>query len=229
MRTAFLVIALLAVAGCATKAQQEVSRIGGVASADAPGIDACWAKVLKSPQHQALRGKMADYSDSPTLAMKINTDRATAGEAAQLLSLHQEYLSPCRKMAMESAGKVDPVIVAILAESYANTDVNYAKFVGREITWGEFVTENQALVTERRARLLAAGEKFQKNLKDSAPPDTSSQQQAAAALSNWTHRQEILLGQQKTNSVNQPRVTSCRYDGSTLNCTLLRAGTASQG
>jgi hypothetical protein len=70
-------------------------------------------------------------------------------------SLHQEYLTPCRKIALESAGKVHPAIVAILTENYAKADANYAKFVTRKITWGEFVTENQALVNQRRARLLA--------------------------------------------------------------------------
>ena len=208
---AVLAIALLAVGGCATKAQQEVSRIQAVAAADAPVIDACWRATVASPQYQALKAKMGEHSDSPTAGMKLNVHKATPDEAAQVLSLRQDYLAPCRKLAVESAGKVDPAIVVILVENYAKADANYAKFITRMISWGEFVTQNQALVTERRANLLAAGESIQKGLKESLAVETTRRQQAEAALSNWTRQQRILLG-------GQP-VTNCQYVGSVLNCT----------
>lgn len=210
MRAA-LAIALLAVGGCATKAQQEVSRIQGVAAADAPVIDACWRGTVASPPYQALKAKMGEHSDSPTVGMKLNPHKATPAEAAQIVSLRQDYLTPCRKLALESAGKVDPAIVVILAENYAKADANYAKFITRMISWGEFVTQNQALVTERRANLLAAGESIQKGLKESRAIETTGRQQAEAALSNWARQQRILLGDQ--------RVTNCQYVGSMLNCT----------
>jgi hypothetical protein len=65
-------------------------------------------------------------------------------------------------MALASAAKVDPRIVAILDESYAKADVITARLISREITWGEFVSENQAIVTQRRSELLAAGEAMQR-------------------------------------------------------------------
>jgi hypothetical protein len=211
MRVA-LAIVLFAGAGCATKAQQEVSRIEGVAAADAPVIDACWRGTVASPQYQALKAKMGEHSDSPTLGMKLNAHKATPEEAAQVLSLRQDYLTPCRKLAMESAGKVHPTIVAILAENYAKADANYAALVTYRINWGEFVTENQVLVTERRAQLLAAGESLQKRLGDAHAADSVGRGQAEAALSNWTRQQQVLLRNQ--------RVTTCQYVGSTLNCAI---------
>lgn len=164
MRALALVVALIGVGGCATEAQQEVSRIQEAAAANVAAIDACWARAMASPQHQALKGKMGDNSVAVTRAMKANAQKATPEEAAQVLSLQRDYLAPCRRLALESAGKVHPAIVAILAESYARADRNYAKFVAYMISWGEFVTENQAIVTERRARLLAAGESIQNSL-----------------------------------------------------------------
>jgi len=56
-RASALLAVLIALGGCATKAQQEVSRIQGIAAASAPVIDACWARAVASPQHQALKGK----------------------------------------------------------------------------------------------------------------------------------------------------------------------------
>ena len=67
-------------------------------------------------------------------------------------------------MALDSAAKVHPTVVAILADSYARADANTARLMAREVTWGEFVAENQAIVTNRRAELLAAGESLQRDL-----------------------------------------------------------------
>jgi hypothetical protein len=95
--------------------------------------------------------------------MKSNREKATPQEAAQLLSLQQDYLAPCRKMALAAAAKVHPAIVAILTESYAQADANTARLVARQIAWGEYVSESQAIVTHRRAELLAAGESMQRH------------------------------------------------------------------
>ena len=105
---------------------------------------------------------MGDHADSPTAAMKSSREKATPQEAVLLLSLQQEFLAPCRRMALASAAKVHPTIVAILADSYARADANTARLTNREIAWGEYVSENQAIVTQRRAELLAAGEAMQR-------------------------------------------------------------------
>ena len=158
---------LLLLGGCTGKTPPEAARVYGIAATDAPSIDACWRKVLSSPQHQALRDKTGDHADSPTGAMKSNPARATPQEAALLQSLREDYLVPCRKMALQSAAKVHPSIVAILTDSYARGDANTARLISRDITWGEYVSENQAIVTHRRAELLAAGEAMQQR---QAPP-----------------------------------------------------------
>jgi hypothetical protein len=164
MKAIFAVIALLVLGGCASKTPTEAARVHGIAATDAPAIDACWRKVLTSPPHQALKEKMGDHADSPTTAMKSNREKATPQQAALLQSLQQDYVAPCRTMALAAAAKVHPAIVTILADSYARADANTARLIDREITWGEYVSENQAIVTHRRAELLAAGEAMQRDL-----------------------------------------------------------------
>ena len=203
-------LAILAVGGCETPAQQEASRIQGVATTDAPVVDACWRRAVSSSPYQSLKGKMGEHSDSPTQVMKLNPGKATPDEAAQILWLRRDYLTPCREIALESAAKVHPAIVEILVQNYAEADENYAKFTTGKISWGEFVTENQTLVTRRRAQLLAAGEGLQRTLGQARANEAANRQRADAALSAWARQQQILLP-------NQP-VTSCRYVGSTLNC-----------
>src|SRR6187401_3726509 len=102
MKAIFLGIALLAMGGCASTTPPEAARVQGIAATDAPAIDACWRKVLASPQHQALRARTGDHADSPTAAMKSNREKATPQEAALLQSLQQDYLVPCRTMALQS-------------------------------------------------------------------------------------------------------------------------------
>lgn len=160
---AVAVAAVLALGGCASSTPPEAARVQGIAATDAPAIDACWRKALASPQYRALRDRMGDHADSPTATMKTNPAKATPQEAALLRSFQQEYLLPCRRMALESAAKVHPAITAILVDSYARADANTARLVDRDITWGEYVSENQAIVTDRRAELLAAGEKMQRD------------------------------------------------------------------
>jgi hypothetical protein len=169
MKAIFIGVALLAVAGCAGKTPPEAARVHGIAATDAPAIDACWRKALTSPQHQALKDRTGDHADSPTAAMKSNPAKVTPQEAALLRSLQQDYLAPCRRMALESAAKVHPAIVAILTDSYARADANAARLIDREITWGEYMSENQAIVTHRRAELLAAGESLQRDQQRTRP------------------------------------------------------------
>jgi hypothetical protein len=169
MKAIFIGIALLAVAGCAGKTPPEAARVHGIAATDAPAIDACWRKALTSPQHQALKDRTGDHADSPTAAMKSNPAKVTPQEAVLLRSLQQDYLAPCRRMALESAAKVHPAIVAILTDSYARADANAARLIDREITWGEYMSENQAIVTHRRAELLAAGESLQRDQQRTRP------------------------------------------------------------
>lgn len=208
---AAMALAILAVGACAPPAQQEATRIGDVAATDAPVIDACWRRLLISPAYQALKPKMGEYSDSPTAAMKINPQMATPQEVAQVLALRRDYVTACRRLALESAARVHPGIVAILAGNYAKVDANTARFATGQIAWGAFVSENQALVTERRGQLLAAGETMQRSVSQSAPPARERRQQAEASIESWTRQQQNLLP-------GQP-VASCRYAGSRLACT----------
>jgi len=111
MRAA-LAIAILAVGGCATKAQQEALRIQGVATADAPVIDACWRGTVASPPYQALKAKMGEYSDSPTLAMKTNTQHIPRNRR----SMHHRRHPPHRLHIDSSkpVASVYPIVVLFL-------------------------------------------------------------------------------------------------------------------
>src|SRR4029450_8561574 len=96
---ALAITTVLVLGGCASRTPPEAARVHGIAATDAPAIDACWRKVLTSPQHQALRDRMGEHADSPTAAVTSNPAKATPQETALLRSLQQDFLAPCRRMA----------------------------------------------------------------------------------------------------------------------------------
>ncbi len=165
---------LLLVAGCALAACQpaappapEIDRLAAAASRDTAAIDACWRAVLASPPHRTLRDRIGDHADSPSAAQRASRDRASPAEVALLVELQREHVEPCRRMAVASAAAVHPSVAAILRDSYARADATAARLKDGTITWGEYVAESQAIVTDRRAELLAAGEALQRA---AAPP-----------------------------------------------------------
>jgi hypothetical protein len=131
----------------------EAARMGTLAANEAPAIDACWRSVLASAPHRALRSRTGDHADSPSAAQKASADRASADEIAWLGVLQRDHVEPCRRLALAAAAQAHPTVAAILRESYAQADANAARLKSGSISWGEYVSESQAIVTRRRGEL----------------------------------------------------------------------------
>jgi hypothetical protein len=219
MKALALVTALLALGGCATAAQHEAAHMQQVSAEGKAAIDLCWMGIEGSPPQHALRDKMGGNA-AATLAMKANTQKATPEEAAQVLVLHQEYVMPCRKIELETAAKLSPVLAAIYASGYARSDANYANLVANKISWGEFLTERDAIAAQRRTELAAAAQSIDRHLQQAHNAEIQQRQAAAAAFSQWAYQQQVLQqNQQAINAANRPRMTNCQYVGTYLNCT----------
>jgi hypothetical protein len=220
MRALAFVVALLVLGGCATKAQQEVSRLNDVAVAGGQAIDACDQRLVQGAPYQALKAKLGPVDGATPIALKANKDKAIPAEVQALYALHQDYLTPCRKIRIETVAKLHPDLVAILAETYANGDANLVRLTTRQISWGEYLTARDAISTDSKAKSVAVFSTLQKNLDVAHASELARRQVAATALSNWAHQQQVLLQQQQTiDATNPPRTTTCRYVGATLSCT----------
>lgn len=166
----------LILAGCsaasptASPAPPEAARMQALSASDAPAIDACWRAVLQSPPHRALRARTGDHADSPSPEQKASRDRASPAEVTWLADLQRDHVEPCRRLALASAARAHPAIATILRDSYGRADANAGRLASGQITWGEYVSENQAIVTDRRAELLAAGEALQREAAGASPP-----------------------------------------------------------
>jgi hypothetical protein len=152
LKLAVLLATAMTLGACATGAQREVARMNKATTVAVTDIDACWQRVESSAPYQALKAKLppADGSAPPT-ALFFNQTKPTAEEAALLLVLRRDYVTPCRKLALEDTGKIVPSFAAVMATAYAAADADFDRLARREVSWGDY-----ALGVQRRREALGA-------------------------------------------------------------------------
>jgi hypothetical protein len=183
MRKVVAVLLTLCVAGCATAAQREVERMKSSAERGISASDACQAKVEATPDYQSIKALMPGQ-DGPSLVAQTNSSKAAPEEIRALFAVHAAAV-PCRKIRLEAAGDVSPLLVPPLAEHYARVDAAYVGLVERKLTWGEFNRAVEASRLQGKSQFEAAAAHLQRGLNQSHSAEVARRQQAAAALSNW--------------------------------------------
>lgn len=222
MRTIiFAGVALLLVGGCATQAQREYSRMGTASNQAKAAIEACVIQAKMLPSYSVVGTKLHFGDESePSLDQRMDSSKATPEEVQALLAFHREGIEPCRRVMIDEASKVHPVVPGILAEGFANGDANYIRLVKREETWGDYITATDQNVRAVRAKLAQAEQAVVGKLEASHAQEVRQRQAAAAALSNWAYQQQVLLQQQQViNAMNRPVMTNCQRVGTMVNCT----------
>jgi hypothetical protein len=185
-----------------------------------PAIEACDQRLEQSAPYQALKNRLGPTSGGVPLALKASQDKASPAEVQQIFSLHQEYLTPCRKLKLEALAQIHPALVGATAEYYAKTDAALVQLTNRQITWGQYMTQKEAINVEASAKFDAAAAEIRKNLNQSHASEMARRQQVANALAQFAYQQQVLQQrQQLIDAANRPRMTTCQYFGATLNCT----------
>jgi hypothetical protein len=219
-RWAFVGMAIL-LAGCATAAQQEATRVKDTIAREKVNIGNCTAQITASETYQALKDKLPPPDGSPpSMALQANTSKPTEQQVALLLDYHRDQLSPCRKVTLQAFANVHPAFVAIVAQSYAESDASYARLVRREISWGGFASDSYARLQATKANVSQMGRQLDGELAQAHQYEVQQRQAALSALSQWAYQQQVVMqNQQMINAMNRPVMTNCRYVGATLNCT----------
>jgi hypothetical protein len=221
MRVLALVVALFAVGGCATGAQQQAARMNEAAQVMVADANAARARATALPSYQALKDKLPPLDGSPpSMALLTDTSRPNSEEVVALLEFHRDGLSAWRAVMLQDFAKVHPAYAAVAAETYAAADQQYARLVRRETTWGEYATMSAQRTTALRGELTRVGQQIKSELANAHAYEIQQRQAAAAAFSQWAYQQQVLQqNQQAINAVNRPRMTNCQYVGTYLNCT----------
>lgn len=220
MRCLTWLLVCLVLGGCATAAQQESQRMQrGLQELDRP-MQECSQRMDASSSYKLIRRQMAGTAEAPTLEQLSNPAKATPEEVRALYDLHQNYITPCRKIILQAAAVVSAGHVAIMADWFAKSDANYLRIAQGTVTWGQANKAAADAGREAMSRIAQADAELGRSLAQSHNAEIARRQQAAAALSNYVYQQQVLIqNQQMIDAANRPRVTNCQYVGAYLNCT----------
>jgi hypothetical protein len=120
---------LLLMAGCQTAAQQESLRISATDRATVVATRSCITDVIFKPAYSELRARLHfNPESSPSLAQLSDPEIPTAEDVTNLYSAHDE-LQPCRKIALEGAGQIHPLYVALRAENFSGNSLHEWKLL----------------------------------------------------------------------------------------------------
>lgn len=215
------ILLILLTGGCATGAQQESGRIQATLADGRELTATCTARLEQSPPYQALKDKMVPLDGSAVnLSLQVNPAKATPEEVRDIYDLHQNYIMPCRKTALETASLISPALVSARAASYAAYDRLYVQLAATQISWGEFNRDFAAERVTTQARVRMAATQIEGDLKQAHTAEVQQRRMAADAFEQWAYQQQALNQQQQlVDRAYQPRITTCNYIGVTLSCT----------
>lgn len=191
--------------------------MAATAERGATSASACETAVEESADYQVFNRQAPGGFTS--LAAYANNNRTTPAEVKSIFAVHSAF-GPCRKIRLEAANEISPLLVAPFADRYALTDAAYLGLVERKLTWGEFFRAIEAARVETKKQYDAVSAQVRRGLEQSHTAEVAQRQRAAAAINQWTYQQQVLAQQQQMlNTMNAPRTTNCQYIGAQLNCT----------
>ncbi len=215
-----LLIVVLALAACDTPAQQEVRRIESESQRVEALVKPCFERALASPSALALKDKLIPYDLNTPVPLTLLADdtKPTPEQVQAIFALHAEY-QPCRKLALENLGSINPGLVAIFAEHYARQDEQAVQLTKGALTWGENAKAAQRLRQETTHKLVALWQQMNQQLAASHAAEIERRQRAGQALLMWgVYQQQLNQQQQMINAMSRPVVTNCSYVGRQIQC-----------
>lgn len=221
MRVAVVLLAALALAGCATRAEREDNRIETVMSKTATDWAACLRQAQGLPANVALKGKADILTPAPpSIEQRMDGRKPTDDDINNLIVVYRDGVAPCRQQALAGAGAAHPSLAAVYGWTYTASDENLGRLLRREATFGQFAEAKARINQEASSRWLQASSSIKSGLATSHANEVQQRQAASAALAQWSQQQQMIIQQQQMiNAMNQPRMTNCQYFGTQLQCT----------
>ena len=188
--------------------------------------ESCSTKPYSKRRYARLAKKMyldPDLNRSMPVQYLTDESRPTQGEIADLYRLHGE-VQACRKILLDGATKVHPLVLAALIESFAENDRVWAQAASGKLTWGQFNEARERLALQSTVKMTEIEGQIDARLQDRDEFEVQQRQRAAAAMQQWTWQQQQLYQHQRiADAASQPRTISCNYSGNAANCTSIGA------
>jgi len=222
MRPSLLYVFLVCVAGCtsgcSTGAQIEGARMINANKEKGDQVSACLGEVYSKPDYAHLETKLYLKGFQFPLQYLTDPSKPNKPEITDLYKLYNE-LQSCRKMALDGAATVHPLLVAALVDYYSEEDRSWIDAVKGNLTWGNFNEARRSAMNQFQDRTTQANMQVGAQLQNQHQFELQQRQQAVAAMQQWAYQQkQFYQNQQAINALNRPRTINCNYYGDTATC-----------
>ena len=147
------ILILLLGSGC-TGAQIEANRMQKVATETTDFIQSCFHNIAENPEYASLRSKTYFGLDTQFPLQMLNDKTSPNKQDIALLYKAYGDVQDCRKIALDGASRMHPLVLLTLVESYAESDKLWAEATSGRLTWGKFNEGRKALTTQGQARMI---------------------------------------------------------------------------
>jgi hypothetical protein len=208
-----IVTAVLALAGCATAAQQQMHNIHETVLAAHDQLKTCLAAVHESPEAEQLRDHLPPDLRSATLDQMMDKSKVTPEQIAAIKLIHPKT-AECRKIFLDQIDPVLPSIAAIYADEMQQGDARLIELLQGKITWGTYITDGKETGVAFKPKIDAEWQKIAGGLERSHEAELAQRQAAANSLMQYYQTQEMI------DAVNRPQINTatCTGTGNTVNC-----------
>ena len=134
MRARAGIALLFVLAACTTQAEREVARMNQATTVALAEMAQCSARAEASEPFRRLRAKLPPVDGTlPSAALLADRSRPTEREAALLVELHTNFITPCRKVVIERLVTINLVFAEVTARNFADAVYGDADTLGRGV------------------------------------------------------------------------------------------------
>jgi hypothetical protein len=221
MRILALGILVLSLGGCATAAEQEMTRMRDTSERAIAVTGSCWSRARAQDSYTALSSRLAlKYEVPPTLAQRSDTGKPTAEDRQTLSDFHRDWLTPCRKAMIDGSVAILPALHRAMLRYAEREDAVYAGLVQGRLTWGEANTELVAVRLEMSNTMHELASQAAQDLRRQHAQELERRAEAmralGQALSDFADRR---IEAERQRQQSTPRQTICQNVGGFLSCT----------
>ena len=228
MRILALGILVLALGGCATAAEQEMTRMADTAKRAVAVTDDCWAQAQAQDGYAALGSKLTLKYGPPTATQLADGGKPTPDERQILRELYRDWVTPCRKAMIDGAVAALPPLHHTLVRYAAREDAVYAALIQGQLTWGAANTELAAIRLETNQATREIADRVDQHLRHQHTEEMEARDAVLSALGgalvqfgtqHMEAERQRQWQQQWEQRQSMPRQTICQNVGGWLSCT----------
>ena len=228
MRILALGVLMLALGGCATAAEQEMTRMTDTAKRAVAVADDCWSRAHAQDGYVALGSKLALKYGPPTAAQLADGSNPTPDERQILSELYRDWITPCRKAMIDGAVATLPPLHRTLVRYAEREDTVFAALIQGRLSWGAANSQLAAIRLETNQATREIADRVDEHLRRQHAEETEARDAALSALGGAL----VQFGNQQMAAERQrqwqrqweqrqsmARQTICQNVGGWLSCT----------